>query len=728
MKRVKHYLCLFIIAQLLLPAMFYGQEQTGTIIGTVTLTDGYPVPGVTVEASSPALKGKRTVVTAENGAFRLTALPHGTYEVTFILEGFKTVKRKAIHVDTGKTYKIDIIMETNAVKEEIVTLGQAPVVDVRKSAAAVGIKKEEFKKLPKGRDFKSIVTIEAGIGAESEFDNGDGQNYSFDPTTASENTYYVDGVDTTTLYEGTSGTRVNFDSIFEVKTKKKRKKNKKKSKKKKKSDPKPPAKPKAPKQPQADDQYNTEEYQHIAESGYKDTVKDPLSTFSIDVDTASYTNVRRFLKQGKLPPTGAVRIEEMINYFTYDYPQPKGKKPFSIVTEMAACPWEPSHRLIHIGLQGKRIDPEKRPPNNLVFLLDVSGSMSSDDKLGLLKQSLKLMVPQLDHRDRISIAVYAGAAGLVLPATPGNNKQLILQAIDRLEAGGSTAGGAGIKLAYKVALDNFIPKGNNRIILGTDGDFNVGTSSTSELVRMIEKKREKGVFITLLGFGHGNLKDSRMEQLADKGNGNYFYIDSLQEGKKVMVTDLLGTLFAIAKDVKLQVEFNPVKVKAYRLIGYENRRLANEDFADDKKDAGELGAGHSVTALYEIIGAHSQEEVPTAGPLKYQMTTLKPKAIASNEIMTVKLRYKHPKGKKSKLLAKTLPDMIAGMENTSNNFRFAAAVAQFGMLLRNSKHKGKSTYKGIIHLAQNAQGTDTFGYRAEFVKLVEMGSKIKRNK
>ncbi len=662
MKGLKHYLCLFVIVQLLLPAMVHGQERNGEIIGTVVLEDGSAIPGVAIDATSPNLVGKRTTVTNEVGAFRLMALPSGDYEITFMLEGFKTVKRKNVRVDVGRTYKLDIMMETGAVQKEIVVTGQSPTIDVRKSSSSVNISKEVFRKL--------------GFGGGS----------------------------------GGGGGRGLF--------RRKKKKNK--------TVPQPQIQPQPARQPQSYSEYNTEEYQHIAENGFKDTVKDPLSTFSIDVDTASYTNIRRFLNYGSLPAVDAVRIEEMINYFTYDYPLPEDETPFSIVTEMAACPWEPSHRLIHIGLQGKRMKAENRPPSNLVFLLDVSGSMSPSDKLGLLKQSLRLMVPQLDHRDRISIVVYAGAAGLVLPATPGNNKPLILQAIDRLEAGGSTAGGAGIKLAYKVALKNFIPKGNNRIILGTDGDFNVGTSSTSELVRMIEKKREKGVFITLLGFGHGNLKDSRMEQLADKGNGNYFYIDSLQEGKKVMVNDLLGTLFAIAKDVKLQIEFNPVKVKAYRLIGYENRRLANEDFADDKKDAGELGAGHSVTALYEIIGADSQEKVPTAGPLKYQMTTLKPQAIAGNEVMTVKLRYKHPKGKKSKLLAKTLPDMAGELKHTSNNFRFAAAVAQFGMLLRNSQHKGKSTFKDVLHLAKNAQGTDPFGYRTEFINLVKKGRKIKK--
>jgi len=396
--------------------------------------------------------------------------------------------------------------------------------------------------------------------------------------------------------------------------------------------------------------FNTEEYSRIYENRFFDTLHNPLSTFSIDVDTASYANIRRFIRTNQFPLKDAVRIEEMVNYFDYDYPLPGKKEPFSIFTEMSSCPWNEEHRLIHVGLQGRELTSEEQPPSNLVFLLDVSGSMRSPNKLPLLQTAFKLLAKELDEKDRVSIVVYAGAAGVVLPSASASEKAEIIEAVDRLRAGGSTAGGEGIRLAYKTAMENFIRDGNNRVILATDGDFNVGVSSTSELVRMIEEYRKKGVFLTVLGFGMGNYKDNRMEQLADKGNGNYFYIDNILEAKKVFIDDLTGTLFTIAKDVKIQVEFNPAKVKAYRLIGYENRILDKEDFADDTKDAGELGSGHSVTALYEVIPYSSDEEVAQIGDLKYQDTKINPKAFKSPEVMTVKLRYKEPDGDKSKLI------------------------------------------------------------------------------
>ena len=357
-------------------------------------------------------------------------------------------------------------------------------------------------------------------------------------------------------------------------------------------------------------EFNTEEYGRITENDFLEAVNHPLSTFSIDVDTASYSNVRRFLNQGQLPPADAVRIEELINYFKYDYPQPEGDHPFSITTELATCPWEPAHKLIHIGLQGKRIPLANAPANNLVFLIDTSGSMDEPDKLPLLKSAFKLLTDQLREQDHVAIVVYAGAAGLVLPATSGSDKKTILSAIDKLEAGGSTAGGAGINLAYEVARRSFIPTANNRVILATDGDFNVGVSSDGELLRLIERERESGVFLTVLGFGTGNIKDSKMELLADQGNANYAYVDTIREARKVLVSELGGTLNTIAKDVKIQVEFNPANVQAYRLIGYENRLMRAEEFNDDKKDAGELGAGHSVTALYEIIPVGARANVP----------------------------------------------------------------------------------------------------------------------
>lgn len=465
--------------------------------------------------------------------------------------------------------------------------------------------------------------------------------------------------------------------------------------------------------------HNTEEYSRIYENIFLPALSNPLSTFSIDVDTASYANVRRFINSNQFPTKDAVRIEEMINYFTYAYPAPGKNRPFALYTEISTCPWDARHRLIHIGLQGKKLETEELPPSNLVFLLDVSGSMSSPNKLPLLRQAFKLLIRELGPRDRVAIVVYAGAAGLVLPSTAAAQKEKIIGAIERLNAGGSTAGGAGIRLAYQMAEENLIPGGNNRVILATDGDFNVGVSSTSELVRMIEAKREKGVFLTVLGFGMGNYKDGRMEQLADKGNGNYHYIDNLMEAKKVFVDDMQGTLFTIAKDVKIQVEFNPAKVKAYRLIGYENRMLKKEDFADDRKDAGELGAGHTVTALYEVIPYGSEEDIPSHGDLKYQQARIDPKAFKSREILTVNLRYKDPDADKSRLIRHPLVDRPVSLDRASPDFKFSAAVASFGMLLRESEFKGDASYESVLKLAREAKGRDFYGYRAEFIQLVE---------
>ena len=468
-------------------------------------------------------------------------------------------------------------------------------------------------------------------------------------------------------------------------------------------------------------EFDREGYNRIYDNSYQRASNNPLSTFGIDVDTASYSNIRRFINSGVMPPKDAVRLEELINYFTYDYPQPKGDRPFSINTEVANSPWNPQHKLVHIGLQGKSISTKNLPPNNLVFLIDVSGSMNSPDKLPLVKASLKYLVSELRAKDSVTIVVYAGAAGLVLPPTPGNQKEKILDSIDKLEAGGSTAGGAGIQLAYKVARDNLIKQGNNRVILATDGDFNVGVSSDGELVRLIEEKREQGVFLSVLGFGTGNLQDAKMEQLADKGNGNYAYIDSLLEAKKVLVTQMGGTLFTIAKDVKIQVEFNPAKVQAYRLVGYENRVLQNQDFNDDKKDAGELGAGHSVTAIYEIIpvGVASDVKLPEVDPLKYQPNPATASTSQTDELMQVKLRYKKPNETVSQLITQSIMDKPVKLENASANFRFAAAVAAFGMVLRDSEYKGAANFDEVLRLASQAKGEDKEGYRAEFIRLVE---------
>jgi Ca-activated chloride channel homolog len=464
---------------------------------------------------------------------------------------------------------------------------------------------------------------------------------------------------------------------------------------------------------------NTENFNVIDENPFLRPTTSPLSTFSIDVDTASYSKMRQFINNGTVPPKDAVRLEELVNYFPYRYPQPDRNQPFSVTTDVTQAPWNPQHKLVRIGLKGKQIEPA--PPSNLVFLIDVSGSMSGPGRLPLVQRSLCLLTQQLKAQDRVTLVVYAGSAGVVLAPTPGDQKAKILAAIANLRAGGSTAGGQGIELAYKKAEESFIKGGNNRVILATDGDFNVGVSSDAELVRMIEQRRDRGIFLTVLGFGMGNYKDGRMEQLADKGNGNYAYIDTFSEAKKVLVNDLRGTLFTIAKDVKIQVEMNPAKVQAYRLIGYENRALRDQDFNDDRKDAGEIGAGHTVTALYEIIppGITPDVKLPDIDGLKYQ----KPQAASipsdSNELMQVKLRYKEPTGDRSELISRSVLDQITPMAEASEDLRFASSVAMFGLLLRDSEFKGKASVESVLRLAEQGKGVDAEGYREEFITLVK---------
>jgi Ca-activated chloride channel family protein len=471
---------------------------------------------------------------------------------------------------------------------------------------------------------------------------------------------------------------------------------------------------------------NTESYDYIKDNNFIDALKTPLSTFSIDVDTASYANVRRFLMDRRRPPVDAVRIEELINYFPYDYPIPDRDQAFSITTEISTCPWNPGHQLVLIGMRGQDMEDDELPPSNLVFLLDVSGSMADSQKLPLLVKAFKLLTHELLPKDQVSIVVYAGSAGMVLPSTRGNNKDAIFAALDRLQAGGSTAGGEGIILAYKTAEKNLIKNGNNRVILATDGDFNVGPSSDTDMVRLIEEKREKGIFLTVLGFGMGNYKDSKMEKLADKGNGNYFYIDSLLEANKVLVHDLRKILFTIAKDVKIQVEFNPARVKSYRLLGYENRLLAEKDFDDDTRDAGEIGAGHTVTALYEIIPGTKTEEPKEDNELKYQQRQIKPTALASLELMNIKIRYKAPDGDKSSLITKALQQEITPLEKASDNFRFASSAAEFGLLLRNSDYKGEASFISVLKRARSALAEDKYGYRKEFIRLVKIAQDINK--
>ncbi len=468
-----------------------------------------------------------------------------------------------------------------------------------------------------------------------------------------------------------------------------------------------------------------ESYKKNSENDFMNVKVNPMSTMSVDVDRASYSNIRRFINQGQLPPADAVRVEEMINYFDYDYAQPKGEDPISINTEITNCPWQSGHKILRIGMQARKVNMDRLPASNLVFLIDVSGSMESQERLPLLVEGMKLLVQNLRSIDKVAIVTYAGNAGLVLPSTSGNHKQTILDALEKLHAGGSTAGGAGIKLAYKVASENYIKGGNNRVMLATDGDFNVGASNENDLETLIVRQRESGIFLTCLGFGTGNYKDSKMELLADKGNGNYDYIDNVQEAQKTLVSEFGGTLFTIAKDVKSQIEFNPSKVQGYRLIGYENRLLNNEDFKDDKKDAGDMGSGHVVTILYEIIPkGFNSEYMREANELKYQRPA-KTEATYSNEFATIKFRYKKPDENHSKEMVHIIPDNTNSIASASENTRFATSVAMFGMLLTHSKYKGTCSYNDVITMASGSRSIDKEGYRAEFIRLVKAAKEYK---
>ncbi len=464
---------------------------------------------------------------------------------------------------------------------------------------------------------------------------------------------------------------------------------------------------------------SNEDYGVFVENEFESPKQSPLSTFSIDVDNASYTNIRRFINNGQQVPKDAVRVEEMMNFFKYQYPQPKGEHPFSITTNYSDCPWNPKNKLVRIGLQGKNIPTENLPNSNFVFLIDVSGSMSDENKLPLLKQSMKILVNELRPEDKVSIVVYAGAAGLVLPPTAGNKKETIINALDQLQAGGSTAGGEGINLAYKIAMENFIKNGNNRVILATDGDFNVGASSDNDMERLIEEKRKSGVFLTCLGYGMGNYKDSKMETLANKGNGNYAYIDNIQEANRFLSKEFKGSMFAIAKDVKIQIEFNPKHVQSYRLIGYENRKLRAEDFTNDAIDAGELGSGHTVTALYEIIPTGVKSDFfkePT--DLKYSQPKSSENSY-NDELATIKFRYKKPDGDKSIEMVEVIDNKPQTFEAASGDFKFTTAVAWLGLKLRDSKLIENKSSDDIKNLAKQGLQNDSDGYRAEFIRLIE---------
>lgn len=613
-----------------------------------------------------------------DGFYAFDSLKAGTYTIEAISVGYKPLRLAGIKVDQKKTYWVMIPMESSSIEMmafEVVNY-RNKLIDKGNAVVKTPVSQEDFKSMA----VRSAPEIPINTAGVYSLDNGSG-SLNIRGARSDANYYYIDGMK---VVGSSNLPQTSYYMAAET---------------------------------------NTEEYNPITDNRFKDVRTHPLSTFSIDVDNASYTNVRRFINQGILPPADAVRVEEMINYFNYDYPQPVGSDPFSITTEYTYCPWNTSHKLVHIGIQGKEVDMNEAAPNNLVFLIDVSGSMGSRDKLPLLKKGMFMLIDQLRAEDQVAIVVYAGAAGLVLPSTPGSDKKTIKNAISHLNAGGSTAGGAGIQLAYQVAKENFLREGNNRIILASDGDFNVGISDQNDLIKLIESKRDQGIFLTTIGFGTGNYKDSKMEQLANKGNGVYYYIDNAREAQKVFVTEMGGTLITIAKDVKVQVEFNPANVKGYRLIGYVNRKLNNEDFNDDTKDAGEIGSGHSVTMLYEIIPASSGEMVIDIDALKYQKDPVPvPVSVSQlkSELLTVKFRYKEPKGKSSKLISKVVMDKTIPFAMTSENCRFSASVASFAMLLRQSKLSKDYDYDQVIHLAKGSKGVDNEGLRSEFIQLVKL--------
>ncbi len=648
-------------------------STSNKIVGRVTDAITYdPIVGVNVLVVGTTFGA----TTDADGKFIIIGLPPGTYTLRATQVGYAAIEMKDVKVETDKITPLDFKLSSSAVQLSGVTItADQQRINSLTTSSTQTLAEKSIQSIPNVKSVEDVLKQQTGFTKT-------GKNLFLRGGRNNEVQYLVDGVPVASKLDRLQSQQRPF---------------------------------------------HTEEYDKINENEFLDVRQNPLSTFSIDVDNASYSNVRRFIQDGQLPPKDAVRIEELINYFTYDYPQPRNGHPFSITTEMSTCPWNGEHKLLLIGLQGKKIATENLPPSNLVFLLDVSGSMNEPNKLPLVKAAFRLLVAQLREEDKVSIVVYAGRAGVVLPSTYGDDKEEILHAIDQLQAGGSTAGGEGILLAYRIAQENFKKNGNNRVILATDGDFNVGISSDTELERLIEEKRELGIYLSVLGFGTGNYKDSKMEKLADKGNGNYSYIDNLKEARKVFVGQMAGTLFTIAKDVKLQIEFNPAKVKAYRLIGYENRMLAKEDFNNDKKDAGDIGAGHSVTALYEIIPSGGEIDLPEVDDLKYQDSRINRDAKRTNEILTVKFRYKPPKESESRLIVHPLEDESTELDETSNNFRWAASVAEFGMLLRDSQFKGSASFRDAFELAQDARGKDREGYRAEFIRLVELCKDLARS-
>ncbi|MBK8425739.1 MAG: von Willebrand factor type A domain-containing protein [Lewinellaceae bacterium] len=653
---------LLMLAGLCTSALLLVQNNT-VLQGTITEeSTGEALIGASVKIlkGTDLIKG---VVTDYNGHYRLQIDP-GTYDIEVDYTGYTTKKTTGVKVLEGKINTFDCVLSGAVTLDVIeITSYKAPLIEQDRTNSGKALTSQEIRSYPAAKPKASNPTAKE-------------RRTKFTPPVVKKDEEVIEALQEPEL------------------------------------------------QDIATQDESPENYAHIVENQFLQATSNPVSTFSIDVDGAAYANARRFLNMGQLPPRDAVRVEEFVNYFDYQYKQPADGKPFAVHTELAKCPWMPQHHLLSIGLQGREIETGQLPASNFVFLVDVSGSMSDPDKLPLVQSSLLMLTDYLRPQDRVALVVYAGAAGLVLPSTPGNQKEKIKAAIEALGAGGSTAGAAGIQLAYQTARTNFINSGNNRVVLCTDGDFNVGVSDDASLIQLIEKERESGIFLTVMGFGMGNYQDAKMQQLANKGNGNHAYIDQLAEAKKVLINEFGGTLFTIAKDVKIQIEFNPAKVAAYRLIGYENRMLAREDFDDDTKDAGELGAGHRVTALYEIIPAG--QDIPVAsrnGDLKYQKTKLSA-ASKGNDLLTLKLRYKQPKaGASSELIQTVVLDKPA--TDLSENLTLAAAAASFGMVLRNSTYKGNATYQSALLLAKQAAKNDPSGYRTELCRLIEKAGAIR---
>jgi Ca-activated chloride channel family protein len=649
--------------------IFSGQQafsQSGSLRGKVIdAATQEPIPFASIIVKIDSNKVINGGTSDFDGNYFIKSIKAGKYDVEVLFIGYSRQLIKGVIITAGKTLYLNYQLESSTQELQAVTITayKQPLISYDQCSSSATIIRTEISKMP-GRSANSMAVSVGGV-----FSNRNGRMGGVRGSRSTVSTTYIDGV--RVINSNDSQTHVEI---------------------------------------------NNESYDEIVENEFENVLYEPLSTFAVDVDKASYSNIRRYLNNDQLPPSDAVRIEEMINYFHYDYPSPTNNQPFSINLEAAECPWNSEHQLVQIALKAKDVNMEDELPiSNLVFLIDVSGSMSAGNKLPLLKKSFNIFIDKLRAEDRIAIVVYSSTVRCVLESTSGAEKTKIKNAMSMLRAEGSTAGGEGIQLAYKIANENFIDGGNNRVIMATDGDFNVGISDNTQLKKMIEKKRDDGIFLTILGYGMGNYKDNRMEMLSNAGNGNYAYIDNILEAEKVLGTEMYGTLFTIAKDVKIQIEFNPNQVKAYRLIGYENRMLAANDFNDDKKDAGEIGLGHYVIALYEIIPADSKEKISELDSLKYQSRTI----IESNELLTVKFRYKEPDGNKSKLITKSITVNDIEKENISDNLLLSSSVAEFGLLLRKSKYRGNATYGAIIKRARKTLKNDDEGYRAEFIKMVK---------